>query len=836
MDRERWQLIKGLFDAAVELSPKKRGSFLENACGGDAELRGEVEKLLASFERADSFMERPAVAEVASSIIEPGDQLRSGQRVAHYEIIRQLGAGGMGEVYLARDTRLNRKVALKVLLAHLTADKVRLERFKQEARAASALNHPSIITIHEIDADGDTTFITTEYVEGETLRQRMSRGALSVTEALDVTAHLASALAVAHAAGVVHRDIKPENVMLRPDGIVKLLDFGLAKLTETGAAEPLSDISTRRLTIPGVVLGTVNYMSPEQAQGGKVDHRTDLWSLGVVLYEMLAGGLPFSGKTVNHTLVAIMEEPPAPLSNRDREAPAELERAVTKLLAKEPDARYQTANDLLSDLRKLRKQLDRGEPFAFVSVPPNSIEQPPPVSSIAILPFSILTLKEDEEYLGLGLADALITQLSNTRQLTVRPTSAIRRYHNPKQNSGSIGRELRVGTILEGSLQRAGERLRVTVQLVSVESGNSLWAGKFDARLTDIFDVQDEIAAQVVGALLLNLSSSEHERLKARWTDNAHAYQLYLKARFYLNKFTPEGFHKAVSYFSQVLALEPDCEPAYAGLAETYIIGSYICFSPPEVLPKARDAAMRAIELNAQSVEAHVSLGVVRQLYDWDWQGAETEFKYALQLNPNYVTTYRYYGTLLLSLRRFDEALAMFKQGLRLDPLSPLLKTYQAMAYWSAGNLDAAIEQCRNALEIEPDLQPALGFLGIAYLQKGELDAALASLQKQCAVQRVPIALANLAHAYGIAGQQIEARKILAELEEQAKQHSVLPLYFALIYAGLNEREQVLNYLEKAFAERNVLLPGWLNADPRLQVLRDEPRFQDLLRRVGLAT
>jgi serine/threonine-protein kinase len=349
MDWERWQQIKGLFAAALELPAQEREAFLENACGADAELRREVEKLLASFARAESFMERPAVGEVASLIVEPNDKLRSGQRVAHYEIIRQLGAGGMGEVYLARDTRLNRKVALKVLPAHLTADKARLERFKQEARAASALNHPGIITIHEIDAEGETPFITTEYIEGETLRQRMLRGALHTAEALDVTAQLASALAVAHAAGVVHRDIKPENVMLRPDGIVKLLDFGLAKLTETGTREMRSDISTRKLTGPGVILGTVSYMSPEQAQGAKVDQRTDLWSLGVVLYEMLAGAAPFSGKTANHTLVAIMEHEP-PLAD----VSPELANLVLTLLAKEPPNRYQTAQAVLADVRALQ--------------------------------------------------------------------------------------------------------------------------------------------------------------------------------------------------------------------------------------------------------------------------------------------------------------------------------------------------------------------------------------------------------------------------------------------------------------------------------------------------
>ncbi|MDT4897660.1 MAG: eukaryotic-like serine/threonine-protein kinase [Acidobacteriota bacterium] len=778
-------------------------------------------------------MERPAVGEVASLIVAPDDKLRDGQRVARYEIIRLLGAGGMGEVYLARDTRLNRQVALKVLPAHLTTDELRLSRFKQEARAASALNHPNIITIHEIGEEGGTHFIATEFVEGETLRQKISHGRLEISEAVEIAAQVASALSVAHAAGVVHRDIKSENVMLRPDGIVKLLDFGLAKLNEQTGKE-ISEATTKRLTNPGMILGTVNYMSPEQAQGAKIDYRTDLWSLGVVLYEMVAGQLPFAGKTSNHTLVAIMEQKPPPLSKRNSQTPAELERTVTKLLAKEQGARYQTADDLLTALRGLQKQLGSIESGSSIPLSSPSGQQPNSLSSIAILPFSAIGLREDEEYLGLGLADALITQLSRARQLAVRPTSAVRNYTNPQQNTIKIGHELNVGAILEGTLQRAGERLRVTVQLVSVETENSLWADKFIFSFTDIFDVQDEIATQVAGALLLTISSGEHQKLTARGTDNIEAYQLYLKGRFYLNKSTPDGFHKAVSYFEEALALDSDYELAYAGLAEAFVLGSYICFPPQEALPKARQAATEAITLNPNLAEAHVALGVVKQLYDWDWPGAENEFKRALHLNPNYVMTYRHYGTHLLLLRRFDEALRVFKQGLQLDPLSPLLKAYLALNYLSDGQFDLAIEQCLSVLEIEPDFPPALGFMGISYLQKGDAANAVATFEKQCSTGRTALALANLAHAYGVVGKRTEAQKILSELEEQAKRQYVLPLYFALIYSGLGERERALSFLEKAFDERNSLLPTWLNVDLRFQALRDEPRFQDLLRCLNL--
>lgn len=836
MDGDRWQQIKVLFDAALELSPKKRESFLENACGGDAELRVEVEKLLASSARADRFMERPAVAEVASLIVEPGDQLRSGQRIAHYEIIRQLGVGGMGEVYLARDTRLSRKVALKVLPAHLTADKVRLERFKQEARAASALNHPSIITIHEIDTDGDTTFITTEYVEGETLRQRMSRGDLNVAEALDVTAHLASALAVAHAAGVVHRDIKPENVMLRPDGIVKLLDFGLAKLTETDVAESLSDISARKLTTPGVVLGTISYMSPEQAQGAKVDHRTDLWSLGVVLYEMLAGSLPFSGKTVNHTLVAIMEDAPAPLSHRDGEAPAELERAVTKLLAKEPDARYQTANDLLSDLRELRKQLERGEPVTFVSASAKLIEQPSPVASIAILPFSTLALKEDDEYLGLGLADALITQLSNTKKLAVRPTSAIRRYHNPEQNSGSIGRELRVGTILEGSLQRAGERLRVTVQLVSVETGNSLWAGKFNASLTDIFDVQDEIAAQVVGALLLNLSSSEHQRLKSRWTENAEAYQFYLKGRYHYLKLRPEEIQTGISYFQKAIELDSSYALAYVGLAQAFLVLPLATEQPAnEFFPKAKEAALRAIEIDDRLAEAHGVLGWLLFWFDWDWKASENECQRAFELDPNSADTHEAYAHLLSNTGRHAEALAEIKRAKDLDPLNLRINALEGQFLLHAGKPDEALAQLHNTFELEPNFWLTRLFAASVYIEKEMFAEAAAEANKAKQLSGGSShAAALVIYALAQSGEQAEAEATLKELQLSSNARYVPPYHFALACQGLNRRDETFEYLASALEQRDPKLT-FLKVEPKWNNLRADPRFQDVLRRVGLA-
>jgi len=853
MNQDRWQKVKRLFDAVIELAPVERERFLDESCATDDRLRREVENLLDSFDEAESFMETPAAREVASVIIkvEPKN-LEAGRCFGHYEIIKQIGAGGMGEVYLARDKKLDRRVAVKILNEKFSRHESNLGRFTQEAKAASALNHPNILVIHEIGESENANYIVSEFVEGETLREHFIGSPLKLSEVLDFAVQIANALSAAHAAKIVHRDIKPENIMVRPDGYVKILDFGLAKLVEQKVVGFEDATVKQNETAKGVILGTVNYMSPEQAKGERVDERTDIFSFGVLVYEMMAGRTPFAGNTMSETFANLINQEPQPLTRYAEGVPDELQRIVAKTLKKNKDERYQTMKGLLADLKGLQKRLEFEAEFGKFGIPSsggNRNEQDtkiledsatakpglvsggtPNTKSIAVLPFSILGLSADDEYLGLGLADALITQLSRTKQLTVRPTSAVRQYAEKPSNTAAIGRDLRVGSILEGSLQRADERLRVTVQLVNVEAETPLWAEKFDARFTDIFDVQDEIASQVAAALLLNLNSTEQEQLKSRWTENVEAYQLYLKARFYLAKSEPDALPKAIALFRETIALAPDAALAYAGLAESYIFASYL-IAPHESLPKAREAAQKAIELDSQSAEAHVALGGVKWTYDWDWRGAEREFELALALNPNYTMTYRHYGMFLVGVRRFEEAFRIFKKGLQFDPLSSSLNAYFGLAYVCANKPELAIEQCRKTLELDPNFLPALGFLSQAYWAKGDFENAVETSLRQCEIQRAPITLSNLAHAYACNGQTAEARKLLAELE--AAQHD-FPLYAALVYLGLNEREKMWNCLEQAFAGRVVLLPGWLNSDPRFQVLCDEPRFQELLRRIDL--
>ena len=837
MNSERWQQVKVLFDEAIALEPPKRGRFLSEVCKNDEQLRREIETLLDSFDEAESFMESPAVEEVASLIVERKAKPESGARIAHYEIISQIGEGGMGEVYLAKDTRLNRKVALKILPANLTSDRSRLQRFKQEAQAASNLNHPNIITIYEIREYDGTHLIATEFVEGETLRQKMSGENLKLNEILEIAVQTASALSVAHVAGVIHRDIKPENIMIRPDGIVKLLDFGLAKLARADEAK-LLDASTQKLTNPGMIMGTVNYMSPEQAQGEKIDHRTDLWSLGVLLYEMLSGKLPFSGKTVNHTLVAIMEQKPEPLRKNNPSISAELEKIVIRLLAKEPKNRYQTANELLANLRKLQaKPLEKPQTEETKAFFDDEIKKTSRneqfVSLIAVLPFSTLGLSEDEEYLGLGLADALITQLSQSRQLNVRPTNAVRNFTDKDRDAAEIGRKLNVEAILEGNLQKMGERLRVTVQLINVETKATLWADKFNVDFTDFFEVQDQIAEQVSKTLLLKLNSSEQTQINKRFTENNAAYLEYLKGRHFWEKRDIENLHKSVEHFKKAIDLDPAYALAYVGLSDGYcMLGVWAEYPQDEIFPRAKAAALRALEIDEKLADAHASLGRVYSVYEWDWTAAENAYRRAIELNPNCMNAHSWLAKVYVLKHRFDEAIEESRIAQTLDPLSPQPESSLCAAYFYARRYHDAIEKYRGVLRMHADFVPALFGLGMSLAEIGEFDEAIQTQSKAVELAKNhPLIEAYLAQTYAYSGNREKALEFIEKLE--AMDDKLLDYQIAAIYSRLNEKEKAFEYLEKAFAVPDRELSG-LSIEPEFDNLRDDPRFNEMLERIGL--
>jgi len=558
MTPDRWQQIEQIYHQALDRTRKQRSAFLNEACDGDQTLRREVESLLAYDERARDFIAAPP-DEIAAEML-AADQTTSliGNNLDHYKIICCLGQGGMGEVYLATDTQLGRKVAIKLLPKQFTAHPDRVQRFKQEARAASGLNHPNILTIYEIGEVDQWHFIVSEFIEGQTLREQMSRGRIELRAALDIATQIALALEAAHQAGIVHRDIKPENVMVRPDGLVKVLDFGLAKLTELPAAPPEPGFdaqaqSVARLnTEPGMVMGTVSYMSPEQARGQQVDHRTDIFSFGVMFYELLAGRRPFVGTSANDLIAALLTSEPKPLSELQPEAPPELERAVSKCLAKKLEDRYQTSRELQADLKKL-EQVTRFIPpirtpifrllaayvalVAFVvagfyiwrSNSSSAAGTATPIKSIAVLPFKSLGPNSHNEYLELGMADTLITKLSNFKQIIVRPTSAVRRYAAVDQDPVSAGEELKVDSVLDGSLQQRGDRVRITVRLVRTSDGQPLWSLQCDEQCSDVFTLQDIISTKVADAIRSELTGEERKLLAKRYTANTEAYQFYFR-------------------------------------------------------------------------------------------------------------------------------------------------------------------------------------------------------------------------------------------------------------------------------------------------------------------
>ncbi len=876
MTLERWQRIEELFHAALQCERDGYARFLDETCGGDDELRRQVEGLLVSHNEAGDFIEEaPLAGAISSAAGESSAESPAtnaslmGRRISHYEIHALLGAGGMGEVYLSLDLKLGRPVALKVLPAHFIDSDAQVQRFEREAYAASALNHPNILTIHEIGRDGDTYFIAAEFVTGQTLREKMAAGELSLREALSVAIQIANALAAAHAAGIMHRDIKPENVMVRPDGLVKVLDFGLAK---PEAAEPVALGAALAPTLSmqtdaESAMGTIAYLSPEQVRRDRIDHRTDLFGLGVALYEMVAGKRPFTGGSAQDICEKIVGSDPVPITRARPDLPASLEPIINRALAKNPDARYQTAVEFRDDLKGLEGEIESesiGPRGLGVSAPASipgtrrlalfvliavvligltvslfsswfgkgrEAEKPTALRSIAVLPFKQLTDGRDEQ-MELGMADALITTLSNVREITVRPTSAIRKYWSSAQDPVAAGRELRVDAVLDGSIVRVGDHTRVTVQLVRVRDGRPVWAETLDETSNDIFAVQDAISEKTAEALELTLTGEQRQRLRKHFTQNKEAYQLYLKGRYLWARRTAEDLQKAIGYFQQAIARDPQYALAYAGLADSNaLLNLYSGTQFTNAFPRARDAAAKALAIDDSLAEAHATLAYVKYNYEWDWSGARKEFQRAIELNPNYATAHQWYAEYLFYMERFDEALVEINRAFELDPSSVIINLELGTPYLYRRQYDKAMEKYLKALDLDPNSPLSLCSLAICYEQTGMYDQAAATYQK---IRRYKMGLTGLGYVLAISGRRAEARAVLEELMSPSGKQQPSPYNIARVYAGLGDKEKALSWLEKAFNVRDERIV-MLKVDPKLDLLRSDPRFDALLRDVGLA-
>ncbi len=750
-----------------------------------------------------------------------------------YRIEQKLGEGGMGEVYLAEDMRLGRKVALKLLRAELTADADRVRRFEQEARAASALNHPNILTIFEIGRADGTYFIATEFVEGSTLRDLLSSGSLEPKRILEIGAQVADALAAAHGAGIIHRDVKPENIMVRRDGYAKLLDFGLAKLGEMQSSPALA--AHKAWTAPGMLVGTIHYMSPEQIEGRSADHRTDLFSTGCVLYEIATGQPAFGGATFAEVLRAITSAQPRPLRDFNEAAPPELARIIEKCLAKNPRERYQHADELAVDLRRLLRESEAGASLTK-KVVPRPRARGKVIDSVAVLPLANASTDPDAEYLSDGITESLINSLSQLPKLRVMARSTVFRYKGRELDPQAVGRDLHVGAVLMGRVVQRGDTVVIGTELVDVANGWQLWGGNYNRKLSDIFAVQEEIAKEVSENLRLQLTREDNTRLRKRHTESAAAYQAYLKGRFYWNKRTEEGIKKGLEHFQRAIEHDPGYALAYAGLADSYTtLGYYNFLLPREAYGRAKAAATQALEIDDTLAEAHASLASIRTHFDWDWPGAEREYRRAIELNPRYASAHHWYGLHYAVLGRLGEAEEEMKRALEIDPLALVINTALGLCYCYMREYGRAIEQFRKTLELEPGFGRAHWLLGQTYDAKGQFDDAIAELQKA-----IPLTgsskdvIASLGHAYAVAGQRHQAVRILDELTELAKRTYVPSYHIGVIHAGLGEDDLAFEWLERAYEERSSQL-AYLNVHPELDRLRSDPRFEDLLRRVGLA-
>jgi eukaryotic-like serine/threonine-protein kinase len=802
--------------------------------------------------------------------------LSSGTRLQHYEIHSPLGVGGMGEVYRARDGRLKRNVAIKILPEVWTQNHSAVERFIREAHAVSALNHPNIITIYDIGQQGDIHFMATELIDGQTLRQRLKSARLPLPEALDIAIQVANALSAAHSAGITHRDVKPENIMLRTDGYVKVLDFGLAKLTELDNAK-IKKPSRKTIkgdTNPGTILGTTLYMSPEQARGLEVDPRSDIFSFAIVIYEMVAGCLPFSGATMSDVIAAILQSEPTPLSQCAQAVPAELDWSVTKALRKDREERYQTIKSLLSDLKRLKQRLDfeaelgrvhSSSSSAFNETSPAAVPVTEQVTlllpqadlkatnlapaaarktrvrkvidSLAVLPLVNATRDPNAEYLSDGITESIINSLSKLPKLRVVPRSTVFRYKGSLADPQEIGRELGVRAVFAGRVMQHGDSLIIKTELVDIAQDSQLWGEQYRRKMTNIFSLQEEIAEDISEKLRLRLSGADKKRLVKRYTENSEAYKFYLKGRYFVTtKRTEEWIKRGIEHFQQAIDLDPNYALAYSGLADAYafLASSTGGWSPREAYPKAKAAALKALEIDEALGEAHSSLGFFSLLYDWNLPQAEREFKRAIELSPNYPHAHDGYGFYLKAVAQHEDAMRECLMIQQLDPLSPFGHVSLGWAYYFARQYDLAVQQCKKALEIDKHSAFAYWILGLAYLQQEKIDSAISALSKSVTFSDSGLAFeAHLGFAYAFAGKRTEATEVLADLHENARHRYVSAYYFAIIHLALGETDEAFQWLDAAYKERSGFMP-FLKVDPIVDGLRKDARFRELLQRIGL--
>ncbi len=863
MKPERLQQIDGIFQTAIELPPERRSAFLDVACANDPELRSEVESLISSLESSGDFIEGSA-ADVAASLL-ASETLR-GKQVAQFQVGDTLGRGGMGEVYAATD-RMGRQVALKVLAPRLVQDRQHVTRFLQEARAVLALNHPNIVTVYDIgEADG-VYYIASELIEGETLRTVLSRGRLELAQCVDIAIQACAALVAAHDKGVVHRDIKPENVMLRGDGYVKVLDFGIAKLTEQFGGPGRPGAAASLETVAGLIVGTTPYMSPEQARGAAVDARTDVWSCGVLLYEMITGEIPFAGGSTTDVLARILEREPAPLASLVESTPEELQRIVTRALMKDPDRRYPAMAEMLADLRALRQELEFGEKIrriqttgevaraagsplswrtiiaslAAVGVFALALAyfatpwfRSPSIRSIAVLPFVNATGDPDLEYLSDGVTESLINALGQLPDLSVKARSMVFRYKGQEIDPKEVASALSVDAVVNGRVERRGDRLMLSLALAKGEDGDHLWGERYDSTMTDLVAVQSGMASDIANRLHTRLSGADEQRIAQSYTASGEAYQLYLQGRYHVQKIALPEVQTGIQFLEQATAIDPNYALAYVGLADAYRTASAADVTPSQVVPKAIAAAERAVQIDPNLSSAHSQLGILGIWYDFDPQAAERHFMRALELDPDSAEAHVYLAHLRSNQGRHEEAIREAERGLELEPFNSRFNALTGQFLVHAGRTDEAITRLQATVDLDPNHVLARMFIAMAYLEKNMYAEAIA--HAQVAIERTRRRLSDplsiLGYALAKSGDVVQAQTVLDELVTASRSRYVSAYAVARIFHGLGKHDEAFEWLERAF-EANDHKINLLKVDPKWSNLHGDPRFEDLVRRVG---
>ena len=788
--------------------------------------------------------------------------------ISHFRVTEKLGAGGMGVVYKAFDSRLDRPVALKFLSDNLTRDPQALERFRREARAASALNHPGICTIYDIGEQDGRAFIAMEFIDGEPLRNRIYGKPLPLEQILRLGIQIAEALDAAHSEGIVHRDIKPANIFVTKRGHAKVLDFGLAKLVPKGIAkasgDPDADLPDSS-SIAGIISGTPAYMSPEQVRGDNLDPRTDIFSLGLILYEMATGRQAFGAPTPGMIIEAVLTRSPVPPRSINPEVPPRLEEIINKALHKNREERYQHAAEIRDDLQRLEREFtsvfawraSQDQTLSGLEVPaapsnatrtqdaptpatqtatvrPKRISKKP-IDSLAVLPFENLSRDAEHDYLSDGITASLINVLATVPKLRVMAQSTVFRYKGRSLDPQAVGAELNVRAVLTGRIIQTGGALRIGAELVDVATGSQLWGAQFNRPSGDIFAIQDEISREISENLRLKLTRADKKRLTKRQTDDPEAYRLYLKGRHHWDRWTENGFYKAIEYFQQAIEKDPTYALAYSGIADSYVLlgwNSYL--RPKDAFPKAKTAAMKALRLDPDLGEARAPLAAVLWLYDWQWPETQAEFERSIALNPVYPYSNHWHAEYLMTMGRHDQAIAEMKKCQELDPLSLIISVAIGWAYYMARRSDESMEQFRRTIELDPHYPMAYWILGLLLRSMGRFAEAISEGEKAVTLSGgSPVMRASLAQTLALAGEQTRATPVLDELVELSRQKYVSPYFLAGTYLGLGLHDRALEYLEKAYEDHSHWLL-YLHIDPGMDALRSNPRFQDLVRRVGL--